>query len=71
MYRVFNAQYQDYLNMAKRTDLSDAQKEILRKKKPILEKLQTLIPLYDSALQAGRVTPTQEQDIYDLLNSLG
>lgn len=70
MYKVFNAQYQDYLSMAKRTDLTDAQKDVLRKKKPILEELQVLIPLYDAALTSGRVTPNQEQQIYDLLNSL-
>lgn len=70
MYKTFNAQYEDYLSMAKRADLTEEQKQVLRKKKPILDQLQKLIPLYDSALQAGKVTPGQEQAIFDLLNSL-
>jgi len=70
MYKTFNAQYEDYLSMAKRTDLTEEQKQILRKKKPILEELRHLVPLYDLALQQGKVTPGQEQQIFDLLNSL-
>lgn len=71
MYKTFNAQYEDYLAMAKKTDLTESQKDVLRKKKPILEELQKLIPLYDTALNTGHVSPGQEQQIFDLLNSLG
>ena len=70
MYKTFNAQYEDYLSMAKRTDLSEEQKVMMRKKKPVLEKLQKLIPAYDMALTTGTVKPDQKQVIFDLLNSL-
>ena len=71
MYKVYNAQYKDYLSMAEDpSKLTEEQKVMLRKKKPVLEQLGVLIPLYDSAIEVGKVTPEQEQQIYDLLNSL-
>ena len=70
MYKVYNAQYEDYQVMANNPATTEAQKVIMRKKKPILDKLGVLIPAFDRALQTGTVTPSQEQIIYDLLNSL-
>jgi len=70
MYKVYNAQYEDYQAMANNPATTEAQKVIMRKKKPILDKLGVLIPAFDRALQTGTVTPSQEQIIYDLLNSL-
>jgi hypothetical protein len=70
MYKVYNAQYQDYLSMTANPNTTEEQKIILRKKKPILDTLGTLIPLYDRDVQTGIATADQEQKIYDLLNSL-
>jgi len=70
MYQVYNAQHEDYVSMAKSPNLTDAQKQILRAKKPVLETLQTLIPLYDSSIQAGSPSASTEQEIYNLLNQL-
>jgi len=70
MYQIYNAQHEDYVSMSKSSNLTDAQKEVLRAKKPILETLQTLIPIYDQGVQSGTPSRTQEQQIYDLLNQL-
>lgn len=70
MYKIYNAQYEDYLAMARNPDTTEEQKVMMRKKKPILETLGILIPAYDTDLQAGTTTAGQEQKIYDLLNSL-
>lgn len=56
--------------MAANPATTEAQKEILRKKKPMIDKLGTLIPLFDSAVQTGTATPDQQQEIMDLINSL-
>jgi len=70
MFQMYNAQHEDYMNMAKMPNLTDAQKTILRAKKPVLETLQTLIPLYDTSIQAGAPSASTEQQIYNLLNQL-
>lgn len=70
MYQVYNAQHKDYMSMAANPATTEAQKQILRKKKPILDKLGTLIPMYDAAIQTKTATPTQQQQIMDLLNLL-
>lgn len=70
MYSVYNSQHKDYLSMAANPATTEAQKEILRKKKPMIDKLGTLIPLFDSAVQTGTATPDQQQEIMDLINSL-
>ena len=71
MYKIYNAQYEDYLSMAANPNTSEAQKVIMRKKKPILDSLAVLIPAFDKSIQGGTNTPQQEQAIYDLINSLG
>lgn len=70
VYQIFNSQYEDYLSMAKKPNLTEAQKKVLRAKKPILETLANLIPIYDSQVSAGQPSASQEQQIYDLLNQL-
>ena len=71
MYKTFNAQWEDYQSMAANPNTTEAQKVIMRQKKPVLDSLAVLIPAFDQGLQAGISTPEQEQAIYDLLNSLG
>lgn len=70
MYQIYNAQHEDYMNMAANPFISEEQKEVLRTKKTILESLQILIPAYDQSVQLGSPTLAQEQQIYNLLNQL-
>lgn len=70
IYTIYNAQHEDYVRMAKDPATTEAQKEVMRKKKPILETLQTLIPMYDSSVTAGVPNGEVEQQIYDLINKL-
>jgi hypothetical protein len=70
MYQVYNAQHEDYMIQAANPALTDMQKQILRKKKPILVSLQTLIPIYDQQVQLGVLSQTSEQQIYNLLTEL-
>jgi hypothetical protein len=70
MYQVYNAQHEDYMAMAAMPNLTEAQKEILRKKKPILNSLQTLIPAYDQQVRLGAPSAQSEQQIYNMLNQL-
>jgi len=70
MYSFYNAQHEDYMSMAANPNTTEAQKKIMRKKKPILDSLAVLIPAFDKSLQSGSSTSTQKQKIYDLLNSL-
>ena len=70
MYQVYNAQHEDYMSMAKMSNLTDAQIKMLRAKKPILSTLQVLIPLYDTSIQVGSPSASTEQEIYNLLNQL-
>ena len=71
MYNIYNSQYEDYQSMAANPNTSEAQKVIMRKKKPILDSLGVLIPAFDKSLDAGTSTPQQRQEIYDLINLLG
>jgi hypothetical protein len=70
MYQIYNAQHEDYMAQAANPALPEAQKEILRKKKPILVTLQTLIPIYDQQVQLGNPSTVNEQKIYNLLTQL-
>jgi len=71
MYKIYNDQYDDYQKMAKDPNTTEAQKEVMRKKKPILDKLGKLLPVYDSGLISGEATDKQREQITDLLNELG
>jgi hypothetical protein len=70
MYQIYNAQHEDYMVMSGRPDLTEEQREILGKKKNVLEILQTLIPAYDMQVQLGSPTYEREQEIYNLLTDL-
>lgn len=70
MYQVYNAQHEDYMAMAANPNLTEEQKVILRKKKPILVSLQSLIPAYDQQVRLGAPSAESEQQIYNLLNQL-
>ena len=70
MYQVYNAQHEDYMIMSGNPNLTEAQKDILRAKRPILETLQKLIPAYDMQIQLGSPTVEQEQEIINLLTQL-
>lgn len=70
MYRIYSAQYENYLSMANNPATTEDQKVIMRKKKPILDTVGPLISIYDTAVQAGISTAEQEQKIMDLLDSL-
>lgn len=71
-YQIFNAQWEDYQAQAAHPEtLTEGQKEILRKKRPVLLRLKTLIPAMDNIVMAGGVPlPSQEQQIYKMLNDL-
>jgi len=71
MMHVYNSQYMDYKSMTQMPNLTEAQKEILRKKKEILMKLWPLINTYNQIVDKGGVpSATQEQMITNLLNQL-
>lgn len=70
MYQVYNAQHEDYMIMAANPNLTEEQKIILRKKKPILVTLQSLIPAYDQQVRLGAPSAQSEQQIYNLLTQL-
>lgn len=70
MYQIYNAQHEDYMIMAANPNLTEAQKQVLRTKKPILESLQAMIPLYDQSVQTGAPSHESEQQIYNLLTQL-
>lgn len=59
MLSIYNAQYEDYKTQAARTDLTEAQKEILREKKKVLTKVYPLIETYAEYVNVGTV-PSQE-----------
>jgi hypothetical protein len=69
-YQIYNAQHEDYVAMVKMPNLTDGQKMVLRTKKPILEELQKLLPIYDRSVVAGTPSVHTEQAIYNYLNQL-
>lgn len=71
MLSMYNKQYDDYLVVAAKPDLTEAQKEVLRKKKKIMQEVYPLIELYSSYVEAGSV-PTKETEaqIINYLNEL-
>lgn len=65
-------QFNDTVSMAKMTNLSPEQKQIVIKKKALLGQVRPLISAYGTVVLAGG-TPTkaQEQAIYDIFTQLG
>ena len=70
MYQFYISQSKDYRAMAADPTLTDAQKNILRQKKPLLDKLGALIPLFDSSVSMGTPNMDQQQQINNLINQL-
>jgi len=70
MYQIYNAQHEDYMIQAANPNLTETQKVVLRKKRPILVSLQSLIPAYDQQVRLGAPSADKEQQIYNLLNQL-
>jgi hypothetical protein len=57
--------------MSQRTDLTEAQKEVVRSKKRIIERLDPLVKSYGLIVQAGGTPSAEdEQAIYDLIDDL-
>ena len=71
MMSVYNAQYNDYQQVAATPDLSEDQKVILRVKRKTLTDVYPLIQMYISYSETGEI-PIEglEQSIMDHLNSL-
>lgn len=70
--QTWNQQHVDTMSMAIKGDaLSPAQKEIVRKKKELLEQTHPLIKFYVEFVQDGGIpTPEMEQEILNLINKL-
>lgn len=71
MMSVYSAQAEDYKRMVKRSDLTNAQKAILRNKKDVAKRVWPLINTYRTYVNAGAV-PTREveDEIIGLINDL-
>ena len=71
MFGVYNSQARDYKQMVKRTDLTNDQKQVLREKKKIAQKVWPLINTYRTYVNSGAV-PTREveDEIIGLINDL-
>jgi hypothetical protein len=70
--KAYLIQYNDYLAMSKKTNLTDPQKEIMKTKKAVLVQVEPLIKIYRASVSSGGPQDLQmEQQIYNLLNSIG
>lgn len=68
---TYTAQYDDYQAMASRTDLTDAQKEILRVKYDILTEVDPLRKAFNEAIDDNLVPSRDlENKIMEMLNRL-
>ena len=68
---IYNAQYDDYKDMVNRPGLTTEQKQMLKYKKEVLSKAETVIKTYLSIVDAGG-KPTAELDsqLTSLINDL-
>ena len=71
MMGVYNSQFDNTMEMAKRPDLTEEQKVIVRSKKKVLQKVKPLIALYKEYVKNGAM-PSQEteDEILKLLDEL-
>jgi hypothetical protein len=68
---IYNSQARDYKAMVARKDLTNEQKDILRKKKSIMTEVWPLINTYIAYVDTGAVvTKTVEDEIIGLVNDL-
>lgn len=71
MLSIYNAQYDDYLIQAKRTDLTEEEKKILRQKKEIMTEVYPAINLYAGYADSGALPDSDlETLIVSKLNQL-
>lgn len=71
MLSVYNSQTRDYKAMVAKTDLTNEQKEVLRKKKAIMIQVYPMINTYTTYVDSGAVpTKEVEDQIIDLINDL-
>lgn len=71
MMSMYNKQYSNYQTQAAKPELTEAEREILRKKKKILSEVYPLIELYMSYVDSGAVPSTEtEQKIINYLDQL-
>ena len=62
MLSVYNSQYEDYKVQAIRTDLTEAQKEVLREKKAILTRVYPMISVY-TGYASNEVIPEKDLEM--------
>ena len=68
---TYNAQAEYTKQMSQRTDLTEAQKEMIRQKKAIIIKLDPMVKTYGTLVGAGGVpSANMEQEIYKLIDRL-
>jgi len=67
---LYNAQYDDYLRMTGMGNLTEDQRQILRKKKAIMNELWPLLKLYAEYSKTGKIPTDLEQQVTDLINQL-
>lgn len=71
MLATYNSQTAATVAMSNRTDLTEAQKEVVRKKKKIIEKLDPLVKTYGMIVaNGGTPSADDEQAIYNLIDDL-
>lgn len=68
---IYDAQDKDYRNMVVRSDLTNDQKEILRKKKEVMIQIYPMIKAYNVYVDSGAIpTKIVEDQIIQLVNDL-
>ncbi len=71
MMGIYNSQARDYKAMVARPDLTNAQKDILRKKKAALTEVYPLISTYTTYIESGAIpTKIVEDEILKIINDL-
>lgn len=69
---IYTAQHRDATAMAKNPNITPEQAQVVRTKVAVLSQARPLINAYALAVNNGApVDPKQEQQIYDLLTSIG
>ena len=68
---IYDAQYDDYVDMVKRPGLSVEQKQALKYKKEVLTKAELVIKTYVSIVDAGGKPPAElDKQLTSLINDL-
>lgn len=68
---MYNRQFNDTMSLASTPGITEGQKEIVRQKKAILEKLHPAIKAYDEIVARGEIpSALDEENIFNLINRL-